>query len=968
MRLTLKLAILLWLSLLTGPLRAADVLPLAGEWRCRLDPQDAGVAARWFATALPERVRLPGSLAENGLGDPISLRTKWTATIYDSSWFFNPRLAKYRQPDHFKIPFWLTPNAYYVGPAWYQKTVDVPAAWRGRRLVLFLERAHFATRVWVDNQEVGQQISLVAPHEYDLTAALAPGAHTLTVRVDNRLETMNVGPDSHSVSDHIQGNWNGLIGRLELRAGPPVFLQSVQVYPDVAQRLARVKILIKNTLSTKITGTVQLAAQAFNTATPHQVAPITAPFVAPPGETTVELTLPMSAAVQLWDEFQPALYQLTATLQPKKGLADAQQTTFGMREIKTQGNRLLVNGRPVFLRGDLHNGEFPLTGYPATDVPAWTRVLGIMKAHGFNHVRFHSWCPPEAAFVAADQLGFYLQPEGPSWPNHGTSLGDGRPIDQFIYDETTRMAAAYGNHASYCLLAAGNEPAGRNQAKYLADFVKFWQARDARRLHTGASVAMSWPLVPENEYMIKSGARGLPWAKALPNSKFDYRAAIEKFTMPYVTHEMGQWCVFPDFKEIGQYTGVYKARNLELFQEDLADHGMADQAEAFLQASGKLQVLCYKNEIEATLRTPGLAGFQLLGLQDFPGQGTALVGVLNPFFREKGYVTAAQYRRFCQPTVPLARLPKFVFTSAETFEATAELAHYGPAALPPTALTWTIKTAAGAVVAQGNFAPAAIPTGGNTPLGTVRLPLAAITEATRLTLEIAAPGTDVANDWNFWVYPAQLPALPKSDVYVCTRLDAQAERVLARGGRVFLNAAGQVVKGKEVAMSFTPVFWNTSWFKMRPPHVTGFVVNPKHPALADFPTDAHSDLQWWEIVNQAQVMHLEDFPVGFRPVVQPIDTWFLNRRLALVLEARVGPGRLLVSSANLAAGPTDAPRPAARQLYYSLLRYAQSAQFQPKDAVDFKVVKDLFETPSREQFSTYTKNSPDELKPKQINK
>jgi hypothetical protein len=966
MRLAAQLSIFFWFSLLAAPLRAADVLPLAGEWRCRLDLQDAGVAARWFAMTLPEKVRLPGSLAENGLGDPVSLRTKWTATIYDSSWFFNPRLAKYRQPDNFKIPFWLTPAAYYVGPAWYQKPVDIPATWRGRRLVLFLERAHFATRVWVDNQEIGQQISLVAPHEYDLTAVLPPGAHTLTVRVDNRLETMNVGPDSHSVSDHIQGNWNGLIGRLELRAGPPVFLQSVQVYPDVTHHATRVKLLVNNTLSKKIKGTVQLVAAAFNTATPHQVVPVTASFVARPGETAVELTLPMGEAVQLWDEFHPALYQLTATLHPKGGVGDTQQTSFGMREIKTQGNRLLINGRPVFLRGDLHNGEFPLTGYPATDVPAWTRVLTVLKNHGFNHVRFHSWCPPEAAFVAADQLGFYLQPEGPSWPNHGTSLGDGRPIDQFIYDETTRMAAAYGNHASYCLLAAGNEPAGRNQAKYLADFVKFWQARDPRRLYTGASVAMSWPLVPENEYMIKSGARGLPWAKERPNSTLDYRAAIEKFAMPYVTHEMGQWCVFPDFKEIDQYTGVYKARNLELFQQDLADHGMADQAEAFLQASGKLQVLCYKNEIEATLRTPGLAGFQLLGLQDFPGQGTALVGVLNPFFREKGYVTAAQYQRFCQPTVPLARLPKFVFTSAETFEATAELYHYGPAALPPTALSWTIKTAGGDVVARGTFAPAAIPTGTNTSLGTVRLPLAAITQATRLTLEIAVPGTAIANDWNFWVYPAQLPALPPSDVYECTRLDAQAQRVLARGGSVFLNAAGRVVKGKEVAMSYTPVFWNTSWFKMRPPHVTGFVVDPAHPALADFPTEAHSDLQWWEIVNQAQVMHLEDFPAGFRPLVQPIDTWFLNRRLALVLEARVGPGRLLVSSANLA--PTDAARPAARQLYYSLLRYAQSKQFQPAMAVDFKVVKDLFETPSREQFSTYTKNSPDELKPKQINK
>ena len=231
MRLILKLAILLYLGLLTSPLLAAGVLPLAGEWRCRLDPQDAGMAARWYATTLPEKVRLPGSLAENGLGDPVSLRTKWTATIYDSSWFFNPRLAKYRQPDHFKIPFWLTPNTYYVGPAWYQKTVDVPAAWRGRRLVLFLERAHFATRVWVDNQEVGQQISLVAPHEYDLTAALPPGAHTLTVRVDNRLETMNVGPDSHSVSDIFRAIGMALSGGWSCGRGRRFFCKACRCTP-----------------------------------------------------------------------------------------------------------------------------------------------------------------------------------------------------------------------------------------------------------------------------------------------------------------------------------------------------------------------------------------------------------------------------------------------------------------------------------------------------------------------------------------------------------------------------------------------------------------------------------------------------------------------------------------------------------------------------------------------------------------
>jgi hypothetical protein len=210
----------------------------------------------------------------------------------------------------------------------------------------------------------------------------------------------------------------------------------------------------------------------------------------------------------------------------------------------------------VYLRGNLNNCEFPLTGYAPMDVESWRRIFRISKAHGLNHMRFHSWRPPEAAFIAADEYGFYLQPEGPSWANHGTTLGDGRFIDQYIYDETTRMEKAYGNYASYCMLSAGNEPAGKNQAKYLGEFVKYWQAKVNRRVYTGASVAMCWPLYPESDYMIKSGPRGLNWNNTSPETQTDYHTAIENFKVPYVTHEMGQWCVFPNFKEIKKYTGV----------------------------------------------------------------------------------------------------------------------------------------------------------------------------------------------------------------------------------------------------------------------------------------------------------------------------------------------------------------------------------------------------------------------------
>lgn len=423
---------------------------------------------------------------------------------------------------------------------------------------------------------------------------------------------------------------------------------------------------------------------------------------------------------------------------------------------------------------------------------------------------------------------------------------------------------------------------------------------------------------------------------------------------------MGQWCVFPDFTELPKYTGITRARNFELFQEDLRDHGMADQSREFFLASGKLQALCYKEEIEKALRTPGLAGFQLLGLQDFPGQGTALVGVMNALWEEKPYISAKEWSRFCAPTVPLSRIPKFVYTNAETFQADIELYHFGKAPLKAASLSWTVKDGKGKLWAQGRFAPRNYETGNCLPVGTIEMPLSKIVQATQLKLEVKIDNTAPGNDWDFWVYPARLPEVGTDDIYYTDTLDAKAEAVLNGGGKVFMNAAGHVVKGKEVVMYFTPVFWNTSWFKMRPPHVTGIVVPAAHPAFQDFPTEDHSNLQWWEIVNRAQVMNLEDFPSGFRPLVQPIDTWFMNRRLALVLEARVGRGKLILSSADLS---DTTKRIAARQLFYSLRRYMLSAKFQPKNTVAIDVLKDIFVSPSRDQWDSYTKDSPDELKP-----
>ncbi len=955
-----------WVTMLLSAFNNVNehIISLQGEWKFKIDSLDKGVTEKWFNTVLDDQIKLPGSMAENGKGNCITLKTKWTGSIYDSSWYYNPRMAKYRQPGNIKVPFWLTPAKHYTGAAWYQKEVIIPQSWKGQRVLLNLERAHTETRVWVDDNEVGMQNTMVVAQVFDLTSRITPGKHTITLRIDNRVKEINVGQDSHSLTDHTQGNWNGVVGKIELIKSLVYYFKDLQVYPDLKNKVAHIKMLINNDgLSSKsiALAKVILSAKSFNTPQIIQVLAITKNVQLGNGTTELNADLPMGSKILTWDEFNPALYMLTAKLVTGTQ-SDEEQIQFGMREFKAVDKHFEINGRPVFLRGTVNNCEFPLTGYAAMDVPAWSRIFRICRAHGLNHMRFHSWCPPEAAFIAADKAGFYLHIEGPSWANHGTSIGDGKPIDQFIYDETNRICTVYGNHASFCMMAYGNEPRGR-QVEYLTKFVNYWKAKDNRRLYTGASVGGSWPIIPNNEYMVRAGnnARGLTWNSA-PETMSNYDADKE-FKVPFVVHEMGQWCVFPDFKEINKYTGVYRAKNFELFQEDLSDRGMGDQAQQFMMASGKLQAICYKNEIEKALRSPGYAGFQLLSLNDYPGQGTALIGLLNAFWNEKGYVTPKQFSRFCNTTVPLTRISKFVYTNNETFKADAELFNYGFSKLRNATIIWKIRDSKGAVLANGSFAAKDYDIGNCLPVGAITWPLNGITAASKLNLELAIENTDFANDWNFWVYPEKLPELEKDGIYYCTSLDKKAEDILNNGGKVFLNAAGKVIKGKEVIQTLSPVFWNTSWFKMRPPHTLGILCDPTSEAFASFPTSYHSDLQWWDVLNKAQPMILEDFPKGFRPILQPIDTWFLNRRLALIYEARVSKGKLIVSSADLSPD-IDNTKPASRQLYYSLQKYMRSDKFNPAYSVDLAVVKDVFETGSKERFTTYTKDSPDELKPK----
>ncbi|MDX8339370.1 glycoside hydrolase family 2 TIM barrel-domain containing protein [Draconibacterium sp. IB214405] len=937
------------LTFVTSACKQADLpeLDLAGEWNYKLDIQEIGEKEKWFTTDFQGKVKLPGALRDYNIGDEPTLKTDWTGSIYDSSWYFNPAMEKYRQPGNVKFPFWLTPVKHYKGIAWFQKEVEIPASWEGKDMIVFLERPHWQTTVWIDSLEIGSDNSLSSPHQFIIPAAtVSAGKHKLTIKVDNAIRDIDPGVNSSSLTDHTQGNWNGLVGVLKIYPVSNVRIDQLKLIPNLANKSIQVDVKLNSVLS-KGSLEFNIKGQNFDA----QIAKISKNWEDDKSSMTFEIS--MGEAIKTWSEFSPDLYEMTVSLKENSETIDTKDVQFGMREFTVNGKHFENNGIPVFLRGTTECCVFPLTGYPPTDKKEWTRIFNICKDFGLNHMRFHSYCPPEAAFCAADEAGIYLHVEGPSWAKYSTTLGDGKPIDDYLMKETKRILDTYGNHPSFVMMAYGNEPSG-NYVPYLENWVDHFKAYDSQRVFTGMSSGRSWAIIENSDFIDRSPPRGLEWNNKQPESVFDYNNKTESQERPYVTFEMGQWCVFPNFDEIEKYTGSLKAKNFELFKEDLADHHMADLADDFLMASGKLQASCYKQEIEATLRTANLAGFQLLSLNDFPGQGSALVGVLDAFWDEKGYITANEFKRFCNEVVPLVCLPKFTFQDNETLKAEVEIANFSGNVLENSTVKWKLSNKSAEMLKEGAFEPTSIPVGQNNKIATLEIPLNFVEKAAQFTLSVSVG--EYENSWKIWVYPVSKSEINKENIVIFEKPGPELEEALSNGKSVLLLAAGNVENGKDVVQYYVPAFWNTSWFRMRPPHTTGILIQNEHPVFDDFPTENYSDLQWWEISNHQQVMNLENFPVDFRPLVQPIDTWFMNRRLAMLFEAKVGNGKLMVCSADLS---TDlGQRPVAGQLKQSILNYMKSDQFVPETQIDYEVIEELFEKKEREGWKSYVREDP----------
>lgn len=895
----------------------SQTIDLSGKWKVELKTkkQEAGVLSKTEGG-----IQLPGSLAEAGYGVSTS-------------------------GSDFGL---LTPTHKYIGKAVYSHTFSVPKSWKQKHIKLFLERVLWESVVYIDGKEISKQDALGTAHVHSL-GQLNPGLHQISIQVNNDL-IHNIGDKGHAYGDYTQGIWNGIVGRMELVAKDDTYINTIKTYPKVKEGILDLKMDVHMEKADK----TQFSIHIKEVGSTNDLFTQEVKRELHKGEQELFMQLNVGDKLRKWSEFDPAVYELMVCLK-SKGIEDTIRTEFGYREVGHDGTHILVNGEPVFLRGNLDCVHFPLTGYPSTQLEDWISIFKKYKDYGLNHVRFHSWCPPEAAFRAADRVGIYIQAEASIWidywmsedmkakgrpemdtKGHPKGLGHDPKRDQFVVEEMNRVVSMYGNHPSFVLFGIGNE-LGNSDFSVMNKWIGTLKRKDPRRLYA-ASTART--ITETDDYSAThyiqdvGGTRGLRGAR----TDWDFEEVYGKMNIPIIAHEIGQWPVYPSWKEIDKYKGVLKARNLEEFRTVALKNGIADQDEAFKQASGALSQLMYKYETESFLRTKSCAGVQLLSMQDYQGQGEALIGWLDAHWDSKGITTPAKFREHFSETVPLLRMEKFVWTNTETFTASAQLSHYGQYALPSNKILAEIKDDNGQVLFNETWNMVEIKRGSLVDIGKISLPLNAVQKAHKLTISITVLGTAIKNSWNIWVYPAQADEPREDDILISKQLDAAAMDALRKGKRVLLQADQLGTESNSVAINFYPLYWSLTFFPGQGKTSIGMLVQDKHPAFRHFPTDFHSDWQWESISKSSKGFILNETPKGYKPIVQLVDDFHRNNKEGAVFEFGVGKGKLLVCGFKL-----DAPElPAARQLRHSLIAYMKSPEFNPRTMIAEDSLKAMF--------------------------
>jgi hypothetical protein len=910
-------------------------IPLEGNWGLQLDTAGAGIAPDWLTKSCTDSLFLPGT---TDMGKKGTYNTDMTLTTS------------------------LSREYVFEGKALYTKQVDIPEEWDGTSVRLVMERTK-PTTIWIDGKEVGANNDISTAQQYDLSSYLFPGTHTVAILVDNGKQAVpeKVYGSSHAYSASTQTNWNGIIGDFYLESVPLCGIDDIQLYPDVAKKVVTARVTLRNPDKGVGKGILSFYAEAWNTDKQHKtpVQTIEVDWTKP--EQEFELALGDKAL--LWSEFTPALYRLSVSLKTDQSV-DTEQATFGLRDFKAKGRQFTMNGKVTFLRGKHDACVFPLIAHTAMDVETWRHYFQVAKQYGINHYRFHSWCPPEACFEAADIEGIYLQPELPVWGNIDI---DDTELCDYLLKEGRNLHRAYSNHASFVMFGLGNEMSGEEG---LAMLIQTFKKEDNRHIYASGSnnylgfkgkqadedYFTTCRVGREDDKQFNTHARAsFSFADAYdggylnhtyPNSEMDFSSANALCDVPIISHETGQFQVYPNYEEIKKYTGVLKPRNFEIFKKRLEEAGMIDQAHDFMMASGKWSALLYRADIEMNLRTPEWGGFQLLDLQDYPGQGSAYVGILDAFMESKGLIAPEEWRHFCSEVVPLFCTEKFCWTNDEALTGEVEIANYSESDLNGKQLSWVLTDSKQQVLDKGVL-PLQVKQGELAKVGTLKPAIASVRKAEKVTLALSIDGTPYRNDYSLWIYPAaDKEVVPSEDICVTDDLDAHL-KYLTEGGKVLWFPSKDKHKDQTVGGLFQTDYWNYRMFRTicenldRPvsPGTLGILTDPGHPALADFPTEFHTNWQWFPIIKQSYPMILDRLSDDYRPIVQVIDNVERNHKLGLLFEFKVGNGKLLVCMSDLKAVQD---KPEARQFYRSILEYMESSAFAPSYSLSAKDLQDLF--------------------------
>ena len=835
----------------------------------------------------------------NGVAQSLSLAGEWKVTLGDAKEVKRAMLPGTIDTNHLGFaPSDTTETTHltrlyaYKGKATYSRTIEIPRQWKKGAVELFLERTK-PTWVYLDGKLVDSCNYISTPQRYILPR-LKSGKHQLDIVVDNsRGVPEQVYGSSHAYTEDTQTNWNGIIGEIKL------------------------------------------------------------------GVRSEELGVLRGRAVSPMD-----MEKYQGGLTPNSRL---QTPNFEIR-----GAHFYADGHPVFLRGKHDAAVWPLTGHVDMTVEGWMKYLGTCKEYGINHVRFHSWCPPKAAFVAADKLGIYLQPELPFW---GSFDDKDEVLMKFLHQEGENILREYGHHPSFRMMALGNELWG--SIDKMKEFVDDFRKIAPDKYYTfGSNYYLGYQGVKEGmNYFTTCRIGGEGWGKYNthtrgsfsfadaydggminhfhPNTTMNFDEACDKWAspqpwqkkdgkagIPIISHETGQFQTYPDYREIKKYTGVLYPYNFEMFRRRLAAAGMLSQADDFHKASGLWSVKLYKADIEMDLRTKNMAGFQLLDIQDYPGQGSAFVGILDAFMESKGITTPEEWRQWCSPIVPLIETDKLCYEAGETFKGKVLIANYGATSLRGKKMTWRISSDEPSFNEDEGKINIFTYNEGLLDAGELNLELHADKPA-KVNLTLSIDGTDARNSYELWVYPRK--TVDKKNVVIAKDLTPDVVASLEKGAKVLWmpDSLPYTVGGL-----FQTDYWNYRMFKTIcennkkavSPGTLGILTRPEHPIFKGFPTEMHTNWQWFPVIKESHPLVLDNFAKDYLPIVQVIDNIERNHKLGLVMEWKVGAGKLLVCMSDLEKA---SQYPEGRAFYQSVLSYMRSSDFNPQSEI---TIPDLMKT------------------------